>query len=127
MRVVDCRRRPQQLAVELAQDEQYVGGARAVHDSEPGVQSQPRSDGFRALPRERETARRRGGGEARECRGQAHSSARSRQVYRMPNSRMTMNMNISISAIRPSSTNTTAHGYMKTISMSKARKSRDMG
>ena len=46
----------------------------------PAVQPQPRSDGLRARPREREAARRSAGGEARECRRQAHSRARSRQV-----------------------------------------------
>ena len=38
-----------------------------------------------------------------------------------------MNMPISTMAIAPSRTKTTAQGYMKTISMSKARKIRAIG
>ncbi len=52
-----------------------------------------------------------------------HDSAPSRHAYSTPTSRMTMNISISMSAVTPSCTYTTAHGYMKTISMSKARNS----
>ena len=55
-----------------------------------------------------------------------HDSAPSRHAYSTPTRRITMNINISTNAVRPSRTYTTAHGYMKTISMSNARKSTAM-
>jgi hypothetical protein len=44
-----------------------------------------------------------------------------------PTERMARNMPISPSAVSPSSTYTTAHGYMNIISISKAMNNRVMG
>ena len=52
---------------------------------------------------------------------QVHRSAPSRQTYVTPTSRTARKPNISMTAVAPMSATTTAHGYMKIISMSKAK------
>jgi hypothetical protein len=48
--------------------------------------------------------------------------APSRHAYATPTKRIPRNTNISTTAVVPSSATTNVHGYMNTISMSKARK-----
>jgi hypothetical protein len=55
--------------------------------------------------------------------GYCHRNTPSRQAQTMPTDKMAKNMPISTKALTPYSTKTTAHGYMNTISISKAMKS----
>src|SRR6266516_654206 len=55
--------------------------------------------------------------------GQAHRRAPSRHAYATPASSTARNANISITALGPTAEMTSVHGYMKIISMSKARNS----
>ena len=93
-----------------------------THVDEPIVTPEGVEELMPTRPGDKEDGDRRLGAEACDPLSQAHAKARSRQPYRMPRSRIPMNIAISTMATAPSRTNTTAHGYMKTISMSKARK-----
>lgn len=108
-------------------DDKDGRGLRCVDDADLGSQPEILNGVSRAVPGDREDGDASLGSELFEPAGQAHSRARSRHAYRIPRSRMPMNMPISTMAIAPSRTKTTAQGYMKTISMSKARKIRAIG
>ena len=119
---MEAEQRPEQPAFHSADHQQHAGLARRIDQAQPWVQTQGFGRCARAGARGHEHRYRGPGREAGQQRSQAHSSARSRQAYRMPSRRIAMNMSISTSATIPSFTKTTAHGYMNTISMSKARK-----
>ena len=115
------------FGADAARNQEQVRRARRVHEGDAideaevldGVATAGPGDGID-----------RHGGTGRQPaheRGHVQSKARSRHAYRTPSSRMTMNMPISTIAMSPSDTKTTAHGYMNTISMSKARKTNAIG
>lgn len=108
-------------------DQQDGRRSGRVHDADTRLQAEVLDGGPHAGPGDGEDGNRTVRRETRDPGSQAHSNARSRQAYRTPSNRMTMNMAISTIAMIPSDRNTTAHGYMNTISMSKARKTRAIG
>ncbi len=63
-------------------------------------------------------------GEPRGRRAQTHRRAPSRHAHRTATNKAARKRNISTTAVAPISATTTAHGYMKSISTSKARKSK---
>ena len=108
-------------------DQQDGRSPRRVHEADIRLQAEVLDGGPHAGPGDGEDGDRPRRRETRDPGSQAHSNARSRQAYRTPSNRMTMNMAISTIAMIPSDRNTTAHGYMNTISMSKARKTKAIG
>jgi len=98
-----------------------VGHPGTIHDADATIEFQTPNEIPTAKADDGKHRHRSPRGQAAQDAVQAHSSAFSRHAYSTPSRRMTMNMSISTNATIPSRRKTTAHGYMKTISMSNAR------
>lgn len=118
-RVVEC-------GGKISSKKQNVCLPRRVDDAQQRLEAEVLYDRPTARAGGGKYGHRRTKGQRRQQSGYAHSNARSRQAYSTPSRRIVMNIPISTMATTPSRTKTTAHGYMYTISMSKARKTSAM-
>ena len=120
---MDLGQRGDQMVADVAGDQQHRGVAWRSGQHHPSVETQPLHLGRHPGTDDRIHRDRGAGGETTDegGAGHCHSKPRSRHAYRTPRSKMAMNISISTKAITPSLTYTTAHGYMNTISMSKAK------
>src|ERR671918_2044829 len=112
-----------EFAPDVSGHEQNVGRARREDESDRRLDAEILDRVVLAVTRDRIHADGSAARDSSQNRCQAQRSARSFHAYRTPRSRIVMNISISTRAMTPSRRKTTAHGYMKTISMSKARKS----
>jgi len=106
---------------EVASHQENVGGSRCFEDRDCALQTQILDAVASTGASYREEGDSRSYRSGPQSVPQAHSNARSRQAYTIPTTRIRMNISISTKEMTPTRRNTTAHGYMKIISMSKAR------